>query len=334
VRLRSHRPGVAEHGSCRRLLVCGLWLLAAAAGPTWANPGSAEQEAGGQQLAVQRGEAKYAAVKKALAQQGVEFSYQIYQVQAGDTVENIAARFGVRGAAIRQLNDLHGKAVTEGEAIAIPVSARPAPRVSYHLIEPRYAVVTRPSAITDQPGPPGAAGALYQPEIGSQLIVNAEQGEYFGVVMIDGTAGWIPKSCAQLTERTIPAEQLEEMIKGGRPDVVQEAMRYLGTPYRYGGRLPYNVDCSLLVQAAFGARDIRLPRTAAEQFGVGHPVHYRELLPGDRLYFVSRSGRINHTGIYIGDGRFVHASSRRDCVAIDALGDPTYWSRFVGARRS
>lgn len=298
------------------------------------DPGLAEQEGGGQQLAAEGSPAKYAAVKKALAQQGVEFSYQIYQVQAGDTVENIAARFGVQAAAIRQLNDLRGRGVTEGEAIAIPLSARPAPKVSYHVIEPRYAVVTRPSTITDQPGPLGVAGALYEPEIGSQLIIDAEQGEYLGVVMMDGTAGWIPKSCAQLTERTIPAEQLEEMIKGGRPDVVQEAMRYLGTPYHYGGRLPYNVDCSLLVQAAFGARDIYLPRTAAEQFAVGHPVHYSELLPGDRLYFVNRSGRINHTGIYIGDGRFVHASSRRDCVAIDALSDPEYWSRFVGARRS
>jgi cell wall-associated NlpC family hydrolase len=124
------------------------------------------------------------------------------------------------------------------------------------------------------------------------------------------------------------------MLQGGRPDVVQEAMRYLGTPYRYGGRLPYDVDCSLLVQAAFGARGARLPRTAAEQFEVGQAVNYTELLPGDRLYFVSTSGRINHTGIYIGSGRFVHASSRKRCVAIDALGDRLYWSRFVGARRS
>ena len=151
---------------------------------------------------------------------------------------------------------------------------------------------------------------------------------------LDGSAGWVPKSALSITDRTIPPDQLESMLNGGRPDIVQEALRYLDTPYRYGGKLPYNVDCSLLVQTAYTARGIRLPRTAAQQFEVGRSVSYNELLPGDRLYFVSTSGRINHTGIYIGNGRFVHASSRRKCVGIDALYDRIYWARFLGARRS
>lgn len=300
-------------------------------GPSWGETAAQGAPASGEQP-------KYAAAKQALAARGVEFSYEIYQVQAGDTVENIAARFGVRASAIRQFNELGAEGVTKGEAIAIPLSARPAPRRSQqaalNLIDPCYAVVTRSCAITVEPSELETAETLYQPEVGSQLIVNAEQSGYFGVVMIDGSVGWVAKSYVQLTERKLPAAELEAMLQGGRPDVVQEAMRYLGTPYRYGGRLPYDVDCSLLVQAAFGARGARLPRTAAEQFEIGQPVNYTELLPGDRLYFVSTSGQINHTGIYIGSGRFVHASSRKRCVAIDALGDRLYWSRFVGARRS
>jgi cell wall-associated NlpC family hydrolase len=63
-------------------------------------------------------------------------------------------------------------------------------------------------------------------------------------------------------------------------------------------------------------------------------VNYSELMPGDRLYFISRSGRINHAALYIGDGMFIHASSRRGCVGIDSLSDPFYWSRFIGARRN
>jgi len=152
--------------------------------------------------------------------------------------------------------------------------------------------------------------------------------------MADGSTGWIAKPALQLTDQTITPDQLDLMLQGARPDVVQEAFRYLGTPYRYGGRLPYDVDCSLLVQTAFTARGIPLPRTAAAQFEVGQRVGYAGLLPGDRLYFVSSSGRINHAGIYIGDGRFIHASSRRRCVAVDHLGDPRYWGRFIGACRS
>ncbi len=333
MRSKSRTPIAHTYGPFQRSVLCGLWLAAVAAA-AWASPSWAAPEG----AAPAGRQPKYAAVKDALAAQGVDFSYEIYQVQAGDTVANIAARFGVRASAIRQFNGLGDRDLAEGEAIAIPLSARPAPKPRYrealNLIEPCYALVTQPCAITLEPAQPTATQVLYESGVGAQLIVNAEHGEYFGVVMIDGSVGWVPGSCVSLTGRTIPAAELEEMLKGGRPDVVQEAMRYLGTPYRYGGRLPSDVDCSLLVQVAFGARGIRLPRTAAAQFEIGQAVNYTELLPGDRLYFVSTSGRINHTGIYVGSGQFLHASSRRRCVAIDALSDRLYWSRFVGARRS
>lgn len=291
--------------------------------------------------AAQAGPDQPAEAAKTLAAQGVDFSYEIYQVCSGDTVENIAARFGIPAARIRQFNDLGSSALSPGQAIAIPLAATPAPRraapeerPALNLLEPCYALVTSPCTITSGPDKSGEADALYEPKLGSQLIVNAERGGYWSVVMIDGSAGWVPKSALQMTDRTIPPDQLESMISGGRPDVVQEALRYLDTPYRYGGQLPYDVDCSLLVQTAYAARGIRLPRTAAQQFEVGRSITYDELLPGDRLYFVSKSGRINHTGIYIGSGRFVHASSRRKCVGIDALYDRIYWTRFIGARRS
>ncbi len=342
MRSNSFTSIIKLHGLCPRSPLCArgavfVALMAVVAGAARAEP---EPGAAGPKTAGES-QSSHAAVREALARQGVEFCYEIYQVQAGDTVENIAARFGVRASAIRQFNGLGVESVAEGQAIAIPLSARALPktrkadqRPALNLIDPCYAIVTAPCAITSEASGSQSAQVLYQPEVGAQLIVNAERGDYCGVVMIDGSAGWIPKSCVELTERKIPAPELEEMLSGGRPDVVREALRYLGTPYRYGGRLPYDIDCSLLVQVAFGAGGIRLPRMAAEQFEVGHRVNYQDLLPGDRLYFVSKSGRINHTGIYIGNGRFVHASSRRGCVAIDALNDPTYWSRFVGARRS
>jgi len=273
-------------------------------------------------------------------EQGADFSYEIYQVRQGDTLANIAARFGVPAERIQQFNELATPEPEVGQALAIPLpcptqKAKPVERLPLNVIDPRYVTVTNPSAqIASEPNSSRATDVLYQPDIGTQLIVNAERGDSWGVVMIDGSVGWIEKTSVAATDRVISSEDLEAMLAGGRPDIVQEAFRYLGTPYRYGGQLPHNIDCSLLVQTAFAAKGIRLPRTAARQFEIGAPVSYDNLLPGDRIYFVSRSGRINHTGIYIGNGRFIHASSRRGCVGVDALYDKMYWTRFIGARRS
>jgi hypothetical protein len=188
--------------------------------------------------------------------------------------------------------------------------------------------------ITRVPSAPGSPDVLYGAAANTRLVVGAEQGDHWGVVMIDGSTGWIPKSAVQMTDDPVPPDEMEILLKGGRPDIVQEAFRYLGTPYRYGGHLPLSVDCSLLVRTALAARGISLPRTAAAQYEHGQPVTFANLLPGDRLYFVDRSGRINHTGIYIGNGKFIHASARRGRVAVDSLLERQYWTRFLGARRS
>ena len=329
---RAIRAHLAVSLACALLLTAGLSLGLAAA-----DPGAAGIDAA-QPVAAEPS----ARLANLLAGQGLDLAYEIYQIRAGDTVENIAARFGITAQRIRRFNNLPESAwLQPGQSLAIPLPARPArtdvertPRPAVLSRDPCYAVVIAAGPITREPTTSPASQILYQAEPGSQLVVNAEQGDYWGLIMIDGSTGWIAKSAVEMTDRTISPEVIEVMLKGGRPDIVQEAFRYLHTPYRYGGRLPYDLDCSLLVQCAFAARGIRLPRTAAEQFEVGRRVNYTELLPGDRLYFIDKSGRINHTGIYIGGYRFIHASARRGCVAVDRLSDPTYWARFVGARRS
>jgi hypothetical protein len=281
----------------------------------------------------------------ALPPDASDLRYEIYQVCSGDTVQNIAARFGVPPEQILQLNGLSEvSALAPGQSLVIVLagrksnpSAQPPAGPTVCSLPPRYGVVVAAQPIT---GEPGDGDVLYQPPTGTRLIVNGEALDVgsdlscWGVVMIDGSTGWIAKSALEITGQTVSADTLETMLRGGRPDIVQEAFRYLGTPYRYGGRLPASVDCSLFVQVVFAARGVSLPRTAAAQFEVGRAVNYADLLPGDRLYFVSRSGHINHTAIHIGGGRFIHASSRHGCVAVDSLSSPIYWMRFVGARRS
>ncbi len=267
-------------------------------------------------------------------------AYEVYQVQAGDTVENVAARFGIAPELVRNLNVLgQGTALAPGQDLAIPLpgsakdtagGANAGVAAVGRMVPPRYAAVKQVGRITSEPD---AGRLLYEPVLGTRLVVKVDRGSHWGVVMVDGSIGWMDKACLEMSDQTLPPEQLEALLRGARPDIVLEASRYLGTPYRYGASLPEAVDCSALAQAACAARGFSLPRTAAAQFEVGRPVNLNELAPGDRLYFVSKSGRISHTGIYKGDGEFIHASARRGCVAVDSLSEPFYWSRFIGARR-
>ncbi len=116
--------------------------------------------------------------------------------------------------------------------------------------------------------------------------------------------------------------------------LVEQAMTYLGTPYRRGGTTRSGVDCSGLVGAVYGEQGLDLPRTAAQQFAEGPAVAATDLRPGDLVFFRDTYKRgISHVGIYIGDGRFLHAAGRRHGVIVSELSRPYYRIRYAGARR-
>lgn len=120
----------------------------------------------------------------------------------------------------------------------------------------------------------------------------------------------------------------------GSPHAVMAAVQaYLGWPYRLGGNSARGVDCSALVQRAFHAIGIDLPRTAAEQFRHGCAVAREELAAGDLVFFHGKKRRkdVSHVGIYIGGERFIHAGKHGVVVASLRGG---HWNRrFAGARR-
>jgi len=182
---------------------------------------------------------------------------------------------------------------------------------------------------------PGSGRTLFSCPQGTQLVVTKKGDQYYGVLMIDGSTGWVPRKSTQLQGVELSAAPASGIGKsGGRLDIVRDAFRYWGLRYRKGGVPPGSSDCSGLVQKVFATHGVKLPRTAASQFQVGTAVRYDRLQPGDRLYFVGKRGKVDHTGIYIGNGQFIHASSRRGMVAVDNLGSDFYWRRFIGAKRS
>jgi cell wall-associated NlpC family hydrolase len=121
--------------------------------------------------------------------------------------------------------------------------------------------------------------------------------------------------------------------------VLTQARYYRDTPYARGSslRTGYATDCSGFVQYVYQGFKIDLPRSSAEQAQVGkvvtHNMDFSKLLPGDLLFF-SRGGRhIGHAGIYLGEGKMIHASNHRNGVTVTDLRQPYYEGTFVVAKR-
>ncbi len=105
-----------------------------------------------------------------------------------------------------------------------------------------------------------------------------------------------------------------------------------GTPYRFGGESRHGIDCSAFVQQVYRqAFAIELPRTTKAQLRSGIGVHARWPQAGDLLFFQPRRGP-RHVGIYLGDGRFIHASTSRG-VTQARLADRHWRSILIGVRR-
>ena len=111
-----------------------------------------------------------------------------------------------------------------------------------------------------------------------------------------------------------------------------QALKMVGKPYRYGGSTPAGFDCSGLVQYSFKQAGVALPRATDEQLRASQPLRGQHLRRGDLLFFDQEGKKKSHVGIYLGDGRFVHAPSSGKSVRTDRL-DSTYWKKHLAEAR-
>jgi hypothetical protein len=118
-----------------------------------------------------------------------------------------------------------------------------------------------------------------------------------------------------------------ELVRGQRAADV--AMKYRGASYQWGGADPSGFDCSGFVRYVYAQVGVSLPHNAARQYEYGTPISRDRLEPGDLVFF----DRLRHNGIYIGQGRFIHARQTGRRVNVGSLDEDWYRSHFVGARR-
>ncbi|MHA1675603.1 MAG: C40 family peptidase [Candidatus Njordarchaeales archaeon] len=118
-------------------------------------------------------------------------------------------------------------------------------------------------------------------------------------------------------------------------DIIKTAKNYLGVRYRFGGNTKKGIDCSGFTKAVMKKHGKNLPRTARQQASVGKHINRNNLKAGDLIFFkgTSSHARISHVGIYIGNDKFIHASSGKRKVIITSLSKPYYKKKYFGARR-
>jgi cell wall-associated NlpC family hydrolase len=186
----------------------------------------------------------------------------------------------------------------------------------------KVAVLTRPTADA-----PPAAYLEYHTRV---AIIGREQG-YYLVRLPDDRTGWVPEKNIAL-EGEAEYEPADVGDVGDlRADVIASGKKYLGKPYVWGGTGPNGFDCSGLMQTIFAENDIEIPRGAKDQYKQARKIKRNELRPGDLIFFETYTKGVSHVGIWVGDGKFMHAESSDAGVTITPISIPYWDKRYYGA---
>ncbi|HTS60457.1 MAG TPA: NlpC/P60 family protein [Candidatus Acidoferrales bacterium] len=152
-----------------------------------------------------------------------------------------------------------------------------------------------------------------------------DDARWLQVRLVDDRAGWVQTGDVSLAPKKMTI-----------PEMLEFSRRFLGLPYTWGGTSSYGYDCSGFSQMLGRQRGLNMPRDAqpqADWSGVV-PVDRKDLQPGDLLYFGSSEKKITHTGIYLGGGKFINATTyQTPMVRIDDLNEPHWTKLLVAARR-
>ena len=182
------------------------------------------------------------------------------------------------------------------------------------------------------------------------LALSGQTPTQYAVLMVDHSIGYVAKSDVELLDYQVVSSAPDASAGSAGSNAVPQtggplglalvstAFNYLGVHYVWGGTTAAGIDCSGFVRAVYAAHGIGLPRVSGDQATVGYDVpknDWSQWIPGDRMYFACHHDRIDHTGMYIGEGRFIHSSmGHGQQVAVDRVDTAFYAQHLVCVRRS
>jgi cell wall-associated NlpC family hydrolase len=283
-----------------------------------------------------------------------------YTVLAGDTITGLAERYGVTPLTIIAANGLlNSNSLSVGQTLVVPpvtgvlyrvqeddtlseIAQRfqvdLGPIVDYNKLENAHTLAAGqrlviPGAEPQRPRPPAPATAPAASAAGAV----ASSGSNLRLAATGSRASSAPAAVSPPTaRRTDPAPPAVPVAagsgKGGA--MVALALQYLGRPYIWGGTGPHGFDCSGFVYFVHRQSGIALSRGMMGQYTAGPRIPQSELQPGDIVFFSNTyMPGLSHNGIYIGGGKFVHASDPSVGVVVTPMASAYWASRYSGATR-
>ncbi len=258
----------------------------------------------------------------------------VHTVKKGDTLQAIARKNGMSVDQLKQLNRLANDKLQIGQQLALAtpgegaqrVAAAPAPTRQSNRSARELHVVRKGDTLSSISRRHHVSVKELKRlnglrsnnlKIGQRLALN-DPYEERNPILLPGDAN---------------EEEIFAMAYSAESELEQAAFNFLSTPYRFGGTSRRGIDCSSFVQQVFREVDIDLPRSAREQFRVGTEIDRDDLQPGDLVFFRTYARFPSHVGIYLGDNKMIHASSRSRRVVVTSLDLPYYRKRFIGAKR-
>jgi len=219
-------------------------------------------------------------------------------------------------------------------------------------VEVKVGWVARPE-VNLRAGPGTDADVIGKAKLSTQVVILGKKGDWYKVGLDGGREAWVSSDLVDTREERQVRMARRESVSGEAPPpseayaaasgqgdelgpkIVEMAMSREHCPYRWAHSGEDNAfDCSGLTSWVHRQFGIRISRGVVEQYRQGVPVSRDDLAPGDCVFFAGtcREG-ISHVGIYIGDGRFIHAANPRSGVKVSTLDEGYYASRYAGARR-
>lgn len=272
-------------------------------------------------------------------------------VRKSESLQSIARKYHVSVDELKSVNNLTASQIAKGTRLIIPSDSR-TKKVSAVARPDTYKVVKGDSLpmIAKKTG-------VRMSEIRTLNGLKANKvkpGQVLALVASDTPVRTASINRLQLVNKDLLNEQelsdtlaeLTDLETDGPVDLAKtlqttqsinklkkSAYSFLGARYRFGGSSRNALDCSSFTQQVFREQSVKLPRTAREQFNVGNEVVRGDLKKGDLVFFQTYANFPSHVGIYLGNRKMIHASSREHRVVISSMDTPYYLSRYLGARR-
>ena len=236
----------------------------------------------------------------------------VYVVQAGDSLWDISSRVHVSIAKIENLNHLTDSSVLQlGQVLVIGERSVVA---AQHARMPIVALHSGPRRIASL-------------KLSTRIALSS-----WSAHTLASQALWAATHVGPTLPPELTPLDFAQQALALDAHITGTALRYLGVPYVWGGTSFDGVDCSGFVWAVFAKNGIYLARTADAQYEEGRHVATHDLRAGDLVFFQTYALGASHVGIYLGNGKFVHASSSNG-VRVDQLNEDYYSERYLGARR-